>query len=338
MKIGVTILNVRLSRSLMKIEKVLIADDIEQECIDVLQANGIEVTVKTKQSVDELKVSLPAHDAVIVRSSTTITKNLLEVGSSGRLKLVGRAGTGVDNIDVEAATQHNVLVMNTPQANSRSAAELTCILILCLTRHVPQAHTSMKAGKWARKEFTGEEIFGRTLAVIGLGRIGTEVAMRMQAFGMRVIGYDPIIKKETAAAKIIELLPLEEIWPQADFITVHVPLLAETKNLINAETLMKCKKGVRIVNVARGGVVNEQDLVAALNSGQAGGAAFDVFLEEPPIYRGLVDHPKAICTPHLGASTTDAQRRVATEIAENIVQLNSGKILGVVSLLLTSWS
>ncbi|VDL61760.1 unnamed protein product [Nippostrongylus brasiliensis] len=311
----------------MKISKVLIADDIEQECVDILKAKGIEVTVKTKQSVDELKVSLPAHDAVIVRSATKITRELIEAGAAGRLRLVGRAGTGVDNIDVEAATEHKVLVMNTPQANSRSAAELTCILILSLTRHVPQADASMKAGKWARKDFMGEEIFGRTLAVLGLGRIGTEVAVRLQAFGMRVIGYDPMVTKEAAAAKNIELLSLEEIWPQADFITVHVPLIPQTENLINAETFAKCKKGVKIVNVARGGIVNEHDLVDALNSGQAGGAAFD----EPPKYRGLVEHPKAICTPHLGASTIDAQLRVASEIAENIVQFNDGHVLGVVS-------
>ncbi|KAK6011894.1 4-phosphoerythronate dehydrogenase, partial [Ostertagia ostertagi] len=173
------------------------------------------------------------------------------------------------------------------------------------------------------------QIFGRTLAVLGLGRIGTEVATRLQAFGMRVIGYDPMTTKEAAAAKNIELLPLEEIWPQADFITVHVPLIPETENIINAKTLAKCKKGVKIINVARGGIVNEKDLVDALNSGQAGGAAFDVFVEEPPKYRGLVEHPKAICTPHLGASTIDAQLRVATEIAENIVQFNKGKVLGV---------
>lgn len=315
----------------MKITKVLIADDIEKECVDLLQGNGIEVTIRTKQSVDELKKLLPEHDAVIVRSATKITRELIEVGASGRLRLVGRAGTGVDNIDVEAASENKVLVMNTPQANSRSAAELTCILILSLTRHVPQADASMKAGKWERKEFMGEEIFGRTLAVLGLGRIGREVASRLRAFGMRVVGYDPMVTKEAAAAMDIELFSLEEIWPQADFITVHVPLVAETTNLINAEVLSKCKKGVRIVNVARGGIVNERDLVDAMNTGQVGGAAFDVFLEEPPKCRDLVQHPKAICTPHLGASTVDAQLRVASEIAENIVQFNNGKVFGVLN-------
>ncbi|CAJ0605493.1 unnamed protein product [Cylicocyclus nassatus] len=315
----------------MKIEKVLIADDIEKECTDLLKAHGIEVTVKTKQTNDELKLSLPAHDAVIVRSATKITGELIKAGAAGRLRLIGRAGTGIDNIDVPNATANKVLVMNTPQANSRSAAELTCILILSLTRHVPQADASMKAGKWARKDYMGEEVFGRTLAVIGLGRIGTEVATRLQAFGMRVIGYDPMCTKEQAAAKNVELVTLDELWPQADFITVHVPLIPATENLINAETLAKCKKGVKIINVARGGIVNENDLVDALNSGQAGGAAFDVFVEEPPKYRGLVEHPKAICTPHLGASTIDAQLRVATEVAENIIQLNKGNVLGALN-------
>ncbi|VDO93361.1 unnamed protein product [Heligmosomoides polygyrus] len=187
----------------------------------------------------------------------------------------------------------------------------------------------MKAGKWERKEFMGEEIFGRTLAVLGLGRIGREVASRLRAFGMRVVGYDPMVTKEAAAAMDIELFSLEEIWPQADFITVHVPLVAETTNLINAEVLSKCKKGVRIVNVARGGIVNERDLVDAMNTGQS-----KEVLQEPPKCRDLVQHPKAICTPHLGASTVDAQLRVASEIAENIVQFNNGKVFGVVSWLM----
>ncbi|CAB3403774.1 unnamed protein product [Caenorhabditis bovis] len=314
----------------MSIKSVLIADDIEKECIDVLQSNGINVTVQTKQTKEQLLESLPKHDAVIVRSATKITADLLNA-AAGKLKLVGRAGTGVDNIDVPAASKNKILVMNTPQANSRSAAELTCTLILSLSRHVPQAAASMKAGKWARKDFMGEEVFGKTLAVLGLGRIGSEVAVRMQAFGMRVIGFDPVVSKEAAAAKQIDLLSLDEIWPQADYITVHVPLIKQTENLINRETLAKCKKGVRIINVARGGIVNEQDLLESLNAGHAKGAALDVFTQEPPAERGIVDHPLVICTPHLGASTIDAQLRVASEIAENIVQFNKGTVLGVLN-------
>lgn len=189
----------------------------------------------------------------------------------------------------------------------------------------------MKAGKWARKDFMGEEVYGRTLAVLGLGRIGSEVAVRLQAFGMRVIGFDPMVTKEQAEAKNIELLPLEDIWPQADYITVHVPLIKQTENLINKETLAKCKKGVRVVNVARGGIVNEPDLVDSLNAGHAKGAAFDVFEQEPPTFRALIDHPLVIATPHLGASTIDAQLRVASEIADNIVQFNKGTVLGVLN-------
>jgi len=238
------------------------------------------------------------------------------------LKLIGRAGTGVDNIDVEAATKHNVLVMNTPSGNSRSAAELTSTLILSLARHVPQAAESMKAGKWARKDYMGNEVSGKTLAIIGLGRIGQIVAQHMQAFGMKTIGFDPLVSAQDAKKLGIEWFSLEEIWPKADYITVHVPLIKQTAGLIGRETLAKCKPTVKIINVARGGIVNEEELVEALNDGKCGGAAIDVFVEEPPKYRPLVDHPKVICTPHLGASTIQAQERVAAEIAENIVALN----------------
>ena len=182
----------------------------------------------------------------------------------------------------------------------------------------------MKQGKWARKDFMGEEVFGKTLAIIGLGRIGQEVASRMQAFGMKVIGFDPIVSAEEAAKRNISLKQLEEIWPLADYITVHVPLIPQTKDLLNKETFAKCKTGVRIVNVARGGIINEQELVDALDAGKVAGAAVDVFVEEPPTYRALVEHPKVVCTPHLGASTVQAQQRVAVEVAENIVSLNNG--------------
>ncbi|KHN84916.1 D-3-phosphoglycerate dehydrogenase [Toxocara canis] len=208
--------------------------------------------------------------------------------------------------------------------NSRSAAELTCVCILSLARHVPQAAASMKAGKWARKEFMGEEVYGKTLAIIGLGRIGTEVAVRMQSFGMTTIGFDPLVSSEDAAKNGIKWVPLDQLWPQADYITVHVPLIPQTENLLSAATLAKCKKGVKIVNVARGGIVNETDLLDSINRGHTAGAALDVFAEEPPSLSALVEHPKVICTPHLGASTNEAQERVANEIAENIVALNNG--------------
>uniref|UniRef100_F1KSP4 D-3-phosphoglycerate dehydrogenase n=2 Tax=Ascaris TaxID=6251 RepID=F1KSP4_ASCSU len=208
--------------------------------------------------------------------------------------------------------------------NSRSAAELTCVCILSLARHLPQAVASMKAGKWARKEYMGEEVYGKTLAIIGLGRIGTEVALRMQSFGMTIIGYDPLVSAEDAAKNGIRWVPLEQLWFQADYISVHVPLIPQTENLIAADTLAKCKKGVKIVNVARGGIVNEADLLESINKGHTAGAALDVFAEEPPSLSALIEHPKVICTPHLGASTNEAQQRVGSEIAENIVALNNG--------------
>ncbi|KAK0396050.1 hypothetical protein QR680_001544 [Steinernema hermaphroditum] len=208
--------------------------------------------------------------------------------------------------------------------NYRNIAELACTSILSLARQVPQAAADVRAGNWNGQDFKSEEVFGKTLAVVGLGRIGLEVASRMAAFGMTVIGYDVFVSPEAVAKRGIRWTPLEEIWPQADYITVHVPLIPQTANMINREVLAKCKKGVKIVNVARGGIVNEVDLVESLNAGHAGGAAFDVFEQEPPTYRELVDHPKVICTPHLGASTIEAQQRVANEIAENIVALNQG--------------
>ncbi|TMS35722.1 hypothetical protein L596_003058 [Steinernema carpocapsae] len=203
----------------------------------------------------------------------------------------------------------------------RNLAELTCTQILCLARQLPQAAAAVRDGKWDKNEFKGDEVFGKTLAIIGLGRIGLEVASRMTAFGMNVIGYDVMVGPEMAAKRGVRWTPLEQIWPQADYITLHVPLIPQTANMINREVLAKCKKGVKIINVARGGIVNEPDLVESLNAGHAGGAAFDVFEEEPPTYRELVDHPKSICTPHLGASA-ESQKRVADEIAENIATLN----------------
>uniref|UniRef100_A0A0N5BPV2 D-3-phosphoglycerate dehydrogenase n=3 Tax=Strongyloides papillosus TaxID=174720 RepID=A0A0N5BPV2_STREA len=307
------------------INNVFIADEIEKECVETLLKHGISVTTRNNETKEQLLEIIPNYDAVIVRSATKITKDLIEAGAKGCLKVIGRAGTGVDNIDVSSATVNGVLVMNTPSGNSQSAAELTCTLILSLARNVPQADASMKEGKWERKKFMGQEVGNKVLAIVGLGRIGQMVASRMQAFGMKIIGYDPFISKEVAKQKGIELLSLEEIYPLADYITVHVPLTKETENLLNAKTLSKCKKGVKIINAARGGIVNEEDLVAAINNGHVSGAALDVFVEEPPKYYDLVKNSKIITTPHIGASTIEAQNRVAVEIAQNIISLNEGK-------------
>ncbi|KAI6172141.1 putative phosphoglycerate dehydrogenase [Aphelenchoides besseyi] len=322
--------------TMVQIDSVLIADEIELQCIDVLEAAKIRVVKRAKLSAAELIEELKQHDAVIVRSATKITRAVIE-GAAGRLKLIGRAGTGVDNIDVKAATEHGIIVMNTPSGNSRSAAELTSSLILALCRHVPQAAASMKEGRWDRKLFMGSEANGKTLAIIGLGRIGQIVSQHMRAFGMNIVGYDPMVsasvchlncnvkKYESAEEFGVRWLPLEEIWPIADFITVHVPLIPQTKNLIGSQTLPLMKRGVRIINVARGGIIDEDALLEALKSGQCAGAAVDVFVEEPPSRRDLVNHPSVIATPHLGASTVEAQERVAVEIAENIVALNRGE-------------
>lgn len=224
-------------------------------------------------------------------------------------------------------------LFSAPGGNTISAVELTCSLILASTRFVAQACASLKSGVWDRKSYTGNEVYGKTLAVIGLGRIGREVSTRMQSFGMRTIGFDPLVPVDVAKEFGVESLSLEQIWPQADFITVHTPLIPQTRNLINAETLAKCKKGVRIINVARGGIVNENDLLQALQDGHVAGAGLDVFLEEPPQNTQLIQHPKVVCTPHLGASTKEAQNNVAKEIALQFLDIIDGKsVPGVVSL------
>lgn len=269
---------------------------------------------------------------MIVRSATKVTKAILESGANN-LKLVARAGTGVDNIDVEAASSLGVLVMNAVGSNTISAAELTCAMISNLARNLPLANQSMKDGKWERSKFMGSELYGKTLAILGLGRIGREVASRMRAFGMNIIGYDPIVSVEDAAKFNIESKSLEEIWPEADYISIHVPLMPETKNLINADVMSKCKRGFRLVNCARGGIVEENDLLEALKAGQCAGAGLDVFSEEPTKNLDLVRHNNVICTPHLGASSIEAQNRVAVDIAEQIVKfVKNGKLEGGVSV------
>lgn len=307
----------------VQIKKVLICDAVDESAVKLLTSNGIEAEVRLKQTEDELVKIVANYDALVVRSDTKITEKILNAGN-GKLKAVGRAGAGVDNINIEAATKNNVIVLNTPGGNSISACELTCLLIGSLARPITFAAQSMKGGAWDRKLYSGSELYGKTLAVLGLGRIGREVGIRLKSFGMRVIGFDPITTFEQAKEAGIEKMELDEIWPLADYITVHTPLIPSTRNLICTETLAKCKKGVRVVNVARGGIINEDDLYVALESGQCGGAALDVFTEEPPKSQGLlklIQHPKVVATPHLGASTKEAQVRVAVEVAEQFLAL-----------------
>lgn len=226
-------------------------------------------------------------------------------------------------IDIECYKSDSI--NSSPGGNTLAAAELTCALIMSMARHIAPACAQLKAGTWDRKSWVGSELNGRTLAVLGLGRIGREVAHRMRAFGMRVIGYDPLVSVEQAAEFHVEAMSLDQLWPQADYITIHVPLLPHTRNLLNAETFAKCKKGVRIVNCARGGIIHEQDALAALDAGQVAGLALDVFEQEPPTNRALIEHARVLVTPHLGASTTDAQVRVAVDVSEQLIALTQGR-------------
>lgn len=309
----------------INLRSVLISDPVDESCAALLTEYGVPVTTKYKLSKEELVKELQNHDALIVRSETKVTADI--ISSSSNLRVVGRAGTGVDNIDLQAATRKGIVVLNTPGGNSVSACELTCAVISALARNLVQAGQSMKEGRWDRKLYSGFELFGKTLAVLGMGRIGREVAQRMKSFGMNIIAFDPMLKDGVAESLGFRKVNLDEVWELADYITVHTPLIPQTRNLINATTLGKCKKGVKVVNVARGGIVDEEALLEALKTGQCGGAALDVFTEEPPkspMLLELIKHPKVIATPHLGASTAEAQQRVAVEIAQQFLAL-SGK-------------
>lgn len=316
-----------------QIKTVLISDDVNQKAVDILSNNGLEVTKNTKLTVEELKEAVKTYDCLVVRSATKVTADILKSAAATRnLKLVARAGTGVDNIDVDAASELGVLVMNALGSNTISAVELTCAHLMSMARSLPRAHQSMKEGKWERSKFLGTELYGKTLALLGLGRIGREVASRMRAFGMHVIGYDPVMSVEQMAEFGVAGKSLDEIWPVADYISVHVPLLKETENLIGTEVIGKCKQGFRVVNCARGGIIDEEALLAALASGKCGGAGLDVWREEPTKNAELVAHPNVVCTPHLGASTSEAQHRVAVDIAEQISTFaKEGKLIGGVN-------
>ncbi|NXB46343.1 SERA dehydrogenase, partial [Leucopsar rothschildi] len=315
--------------ALGKLQKGLISESLDPCCREILQAAGLRVQEKPGLSKEELLREIRDCDGLIVRSATKVTAEVLEAAE--RLQVVGRAGTGVDNVDVEAATRKGVLVMNTPTGNSLSAAELTCGMILCLARQIPQAAASMKEGKWDRKKVGGRcSSSGWGMSVCGACSLTLPVPP-MPAVP-QTIGYDPIITPEVSATFGVEQLPLEQIWPRCDFITVHTPLLPSTTGLLNDSTFAKCRRGVQVVNCARGGIVDEGALLRALQSGQCGGAALDVFTQEPPKDRDLVNHPNVISCPHLGASTREAQSRCGKEIAMQIVDMATGKgLTGVVN-------
>jgi len=299
--------------------KILIADPISDSGVSVFKShNGhFQLEAKHKLNLEDLKKAVADVDAVIVRSETQITAEVLAAGK--KIKIVGRAGVGVDNIDVAAASRQGIVVVNVPGGNTISAAEHTVALLLALSRNIPQASASTKAGEWKRSQFTGTELQGKTLGLIGLGRIGREVAKRCQSFEMKVIGYDPYASEEYAKNFNIEPVSLETIYAQADYISVHVPLNESTKYLFNEKTLAKLKPGVRLINCARGGIINETALYNALKNSQIKGAALDVFEQEPPPKdHPLFSLPNIIVTPHLGASTEEAQVKVAQELAETL--------------------
>src|SRR6201987_2927919 len=302
--------------------KVLVADSISPKGIDLLSEGGqLLVDLKTGLKEDDVLGIVADYSAIVVRSQTKITAEVIEVAKL--LKAVGRAGVGVDNVDVDAATRRGVIVMNTPGGNTVSTAEHAFSLLVSIARNIPQADASMKAGKWDRKSFEGIELHGKTIGIFGMGRIGTEIARRVIAFGMRAIAYDPYISSSRARSLQVELFEdLDQVLAQADFVTLHMPLTAETKHLINAGRIAKMKRGARIVNCARGGLIDEQALFEALKSGQIAAAALDVYeTEPPPAEFPLRPLPNVVFTPHLGASTAEAQESVGIEIAEAIRSL-----------------
>ena len=313
--------------------KVLVADKISPKGVAFLrQQPGIEVVEAYGSSPEKVLELVKDVHAIAVRSETKITAAVF--AAAPLLKVVGRAGVGVDNVDVEAATERGVIVMNTPSGNTIATAELTFTHLLCGARPVPQAAASMHAGQWDRKSFSGIELFRKTLGIVGLGRIGSEVAKRAQAFGMRVLAYDPYLAPSRAKAMQIESVALDELLAQADYITVHMPLTDDTRYMIDEAALEKCKKGVRIFNCARGGIIKESALIAALKSGKVAAAGLDVYEDEPLAkdseFRSLAN---VVLTPHLGASTAEAQESVGIEIAEQIADvLNGGVIRNAVNV------
>jgi D-3-phosphoglycerate dehydrogenase / 2-oxoglutarate reductase len=302
--------------------KVLVSDALSDEGLNILNTEeDIEVTVNTKLSPSELKREIKKYDALIIRSGTTATAEIIE--NADNLKVIGRAGVGVDNVDIDAASKKGIVVMNTPSGNTLSTAEQTIAMLLALSRNIPQAFASMKEKKWDRKSFKGVEVNGKVLGVIGFGRIGREVAKRMQAFGMEIVVFDPYATADMANRLSVKLVEdVNELFKTADYITAHTPLTEATKYLINKDAFAIMKKGVRIINCARGGIVSEKDLAEAIESGKVAGAALDVYEQEPPSFDNpLFGFDNVICVPHLGASTKEAQINVAVDVARQVIDM-----------------
>ena len=312
--------------------KVLIADKLSASAVEVFERRGIEVEVATGLSGDELAAKLPGFDGLAVRSATKVTREVLDQVEG--LRVVGRAGVGVDNIDLEAATERGVVVMNTPGGNSVTTAEHAISLMLALARRIPAANASTKAGKWEKSKFTGVEVTGKTLGLIGCGNIGAIVAERARGLKMRVVAYDPYLSGERARdLGIRKVETLDELYEVADFITLHVPKTEQTEGMIDAAALQRMKPGVRIVNCARGGLIVEQDLADAIKAGQVAGAAIDVYAQEPAKENPLFELEETVCTPHLGASTSEAQEKVAVQVAEQMADyLTTGAVANALNM------
>ena len=293
--------------------KIIVADDLPASALDLLRAEGWEVDARTGRAPDQLAGDLAHADALVVRSATNVTAPL--IAAAQRLRVIARAGSGVDNVDVAAASARGIVVMNAPGANSISVAELAIGLILALARHVPAADAAMKQGKWEKKKFLGEEIRDKTLGLAGLGRIGQEVARRAAAFGMRIIAHDPFISEQVAVDLGVELVSLDDLFARADYLSLHMPSNEKTRHLVNADRLARARKGIRIVNTARGDLIDENALADAIEGGQVAGAALDVFQTEPPPDPRLQMLPQVVATPHIAASTREGQELVGVETA-----------------------
>jgi D-3-phosphoglycerate dehydrogenase / 2-oxoglutarate reductase len=307
--------------------KVLITDELAPAGVETLAADH-DVDVMLELSKPELLQVIGGYDALVVRSQTQVDADVIAAGT--QLKVIARAGVGVDNVDLDAATRSGIIVCNAPESNIISAAEHTVAMLLAVARNIPQAHAALSQGRWERNKWTGTEVYGKTLGVLGLGRIGSLVAKRCQAFGMHVVAYDPFLAPDRAARMDVELLPsVEAVLGRSDFVTVHLPRTAETTNLLNADRLALMRPEARLVNVARGGIIDESALADALREGRLAGAAIDVFATEPLVDSPLFGLPNVVLTPHLGASTSEAQDKAGTQVAEFVSLALAGEFLPV---------
>jgi len=301
---------------------ILITDGLDERGQSILRTSA-DLDYNEKVSADDLLKIIPDYDALIVRGQTYVTGAVIEAAS--RLKVIGRAGVGVDNIDLEAAKKHNIMVVNTPTATTIAVAELSVGLLLALAREIPRADATMKQGQWSKKEFEGVELNGKILGIIGYGRIGIEVGRRAAAFGMNVVVYDPNVSEDELLHSDAEPVSIQDLFAWSDFISLHLPLNVQTRDLIGPLALSQMKDGVRIVCAARGGIIDESALLSALNSGKVAGAALDVFEKEPPGLTELVSHPRVIATPHIGAQSAEALSRAAEDIANEVLSVLRGE-------------